>query len=263
MDRRSFLAASGALGMGFPAAASADAFGQEPSRQVLELIEYRLPVGARRNAVGDFYRDVAIPALNRLGLGPVGVFGVRHGPNRPSLFVLISHPDANSVVTKAERLLSDDVFRQDGRDFVEGPLADPMFVRAESSLMLGFKEMPTVEVPTDLLDKPGRIYEFRIYESHSMVAAKKKVHMFDEGGEIAIFRKTGLRPVFFGETFAGQLMPNLTYLLVFENMAARDAAWGRFGSDPDWIRLREDPTYADTVSAITDYILTPTAYSQV
>jgi hypothetical protein len=138
-----------------------------------------------------------------------------------------------------------------------------MFIRAESSLLVGFKEMPTVEVPTDLLDKPGRVYEFRIYESHSMVAGKKKVHMFDEGGELAVFRRTGLHPVFFGETFAGRLMPNLTYLLVFEDMVQRDAAWARFSADPDWIRLREDPYYADTVSAITDYILTPAPFSQV
>jgi len=38
---------------------------------------------------------------------------------------------------------------------------------------------------------------------------------------IAIFRRAGLQPVFFGETLIGAKMPNLTYMLVFENMAAR------------------------------------------
>ena len=31
--------------------------------------------------------------------------------------------------------------------------------------------------------------------------------------EIAIFRRTGLRPVFFGETMVGAGMPSLTYML--------------------------------------------------
>ena len=58
----------------------------------------------------------------------------------------------------------------------------------------------------------SRILELRIYESHSTKAGQKKIEMFNEGGEIAIFRKTGLRPVFFGETLIGPLMPNLTYM---------------------------------------------------
>ena len=87
--------------------------------------------------------------------------------------------------------------------------------------------------------------------------------MFNEGGEIAIFRKTGLQPVFFGETLFGPALPNLTYMLVFENMARRDASWDRFRTDPDWLTLREVPIYQNTVSNITDIILRPTPFSQV
>ena len=88
--------------------------------------------------------------------------------------------------------------------------------------MLAFADMPRLEPPTALLDK-SRIFELRVYESHSRQAAKKKIDMFNEGGEIAIFRKTGLQPVFFGETLFGPAMPNLTYMLVFDSMASRDA----------------------------------------
>ncbi|RPJ63014.1 MAG: NIPSNAP family protein, partial [Acidobacteria bacterium] len=101
------------------------------------------------------------------------------------------------------------------------------------------------------------------YESHHGMMAKKKVEMFNEGGEIAIFRKTGLQPVFFGETLVGPRMPNLTYMVVFPDWAAREKAWDTFRNDPDWKKLSADPKYADTVSNITDLILRPTAYSQV
>src|SRR5438445_645577 len=76
-----------------------------------------------------------------------------------------------------------------------------------------------------------RIMELRTYESHSKKANMKKIEMFNTG-EIAIFRRAGLSPVFFGETMIGSRMPNLTYMIAFENMAAHDKAWAAFSTDP-------------------------------
>jgi hypothetical protein len=87
--------------------------------------------------------------------------------------------------------------------------------------------------------------------------------MFNEGGEIAVFNKTGLAPVFFGETIVGPQMPNLTYMLVFDNLTDRDAKWKVFGGSPEWKKLSGDPQYKGTVSNITDFILKPTGYSQI
>jgi hypothetical protein len=58
-------------------------------------------------------------------------------------------------------------------------------------------------------------------------------------------------------------MPSLTYMLTFADMSARDAAWAKFGQDPEWKTLVADPQYRDNVSAISDIILQPTAYSQI
>ena len=51
--------------------------------------------------------------------------------------------------------------------------------------------------------------------------------MFNKG-ELAIFRRVGLTPVFFGETVVGGAKPTLTYLLVFPDDEGRKAAWNRF-----------------------------------
>jgi hypothetical protein len=130
--------------------------------------------------------------------------------------------------------------------------------------MVAFEGMPKLEVPGGAGEKKPRIFELRIYESHSKKANAKKVEMFNRG-EIEIFRRTGLAPVFFGETLVGARMPNLTYMLVFENMAAREKNWGTFGSDPEWRKLSANPGYTDPeiVSNITNVFLRPTAYSQI
>ena len=60
-------------------------------------------------------------------------------------------------------------------------------------------------------------------------------------------------------------LPNLTYLLVYENMAAKDKAWGAFGADPEWKKLRGTPGFTDPeiVSNISNVFLRPTGYSQI
>ncbi len=238
---------------------AATAMGGESKQEYLEFRKYRLHVGSKKNLFGNFLRKVGIPAMNRIGIGPVGVFSAMYGPSDPTLYVLLVHKSLDTVMNSASMLMEDREYRNSGADFVNAPLSEPTFARMESSLMIAFKDMPKLEVP----EKKKRLFELRIYESHSIKASKKKIEMFNEGGEIAIFKKTGLQPVFFGETLIGPLMPNLTYMLVFEDMADRDKKWKVFGGDPGWKKLRSDPAYKGTVSNITDIILRPASYSQI
>lgn len=125
--------------------------------------------------------------------------------------------------------------------------------------MGAFKDMPKLKVP----ENKDRIFELRRYESHSIKACQKKIEMFNEGGEIPIFHETGLTPVFFGETIAGELQPNLIYMVTFADLEDRAESWARFGSNPKWRELSSDPQYADTVSNISSIILSPAKYSQI
>src|SRR5205814_4218406 len=123
---------------------------------------------------------------------------------------------------------------------LDARLSDPAFVRAESTVLRAIEAMPTLEPSSGAGTNAPRIYELRTYESHSDRAALNKLKMFN-AGEIPIFRRTGLTPVFFGETLIGARMPSLTYMLTFADMAARDRSWSAFLKDPDWKTLSEDP----------------------
>lgn len=257
MNRRKFLASSA---LAAPVAYQA-AFGADASRapQYYELREYHLLYGSKQRELHDFLGEIAVPAFNRAGIEPVGAFGVMYGPNDPSAYLLLPHPTLESVETFRRRLAEDDAYTSAGAEMLKRPMADPAYVRYESSLMKAFDEMPTLETP---VESEGRIFELRVYESHTDEAALRKIEMFNNG-EIPIFRDVGLHPVFFAETLIGDKLPNLTYMLVFESMAERDAAWARFIDHPDWKELSADPYYAETVSTITDFILRPTGYSQI
>lgn len=265
MNRRDFLSASAVAGLAPLAGVSAAAAEQQQGeREYFEIRRYQAIPGPRQRALGGFFGDVAIPAMNRAGVGPVGAFTVTYGENAPTIILLLTHKTLESAATLRDRLMDDAEYRRAGAEILDAPLGDPAYVRVESSLLRAFADMPRLEVPAGAADRSPRLFELRRYESHSDPAALRKIEMFnDRGGEIPIFRRTGLTPVFFGEMLIGQHMPNLTYMLTFPDMAARDAAWAVFQADPEWRRLAGDPYFADTVSSITDTILRPTQYSQI
>jgi len=110
----------------------------------------------------------------------------------------------------------------------------------------------------------ARVFELRTYESPSDLDHKRKVEMMQSGEEL-IFNKAGFTQVFYGDTLIGGHLPNLTYMLSFESLAARDQHWTAFGTSPDWKTMQANPRYAfeNIVSNITNFILTPAAYSQI
>jgi len=262
MDRREFITAGMAAGL-MPLGVLAAAKSQGAGTQWLyELRKYHMHVGSKQAQLNEFLADAAIPAYNRIGVEPVGAFTAMYGPNQPTLYVLLPYPSPDVFVSATDRLLADKQFRQAGREFLNAPLSDPGYVRVENWLLQAFAGMPQIEVPPMTKTNSGRIFELRTYESHSVIAGEKKVEMFNNG-EIAIFKKTGLRPVFFGQTLVGERLPNLTYMVAFEDMNQRNERWDVFRNDPDWEKMSSDPQYADTVSNISDYILRPTSYSQI
>ncbi len=133
----------------------------------------------------------------------------------------------------------------------------------ENSLLRAFDARPNMAIPATG-KHPPRVFELRTYESNNAKAGQRKIKMFNEG-EAAIFERLGMAPVFFGETIVGRNLPNLTYMLSFESMAARDRLWGMFGADSEWQKLRAQPGYADAeiVSNISNSILRPLDFSPI
>jgi hypothetical protein len=267
MKRRAFLQSSLALAGGGAVISSLTATADETGaaqRQFYELRLYHLRRGPQMDLFDKFYRDAALPALNRAGISQVGVFSVMVGPDSPTMYVLLTHPSLESLTTTPAHLDADAEYQKAGAEFINAPAVNPSYMRVDSSLMVAFEGMPKLEAPSFPGGGKSRLFELRTYESHSRKAHQKKVEMFNRG-EISIFRRTGLTPVFFGQTLIGSRLPNLTYMLGFENAEARDKGWSAFGGDAEWQKLRATPGYTDAeiVSDISNLLLRPTAYSQI
>jgi hypothetical protein len=259
MKRRSFVQSSIAA-LGIAAAESTRTTGSEKPAEIYELRVYSLPV-AKQGALDSFLRDAYIPAVHRLGVKAVGAFAEKPENDLLKQYVLLVHPSAQSALDVSSQLPSDQEFQKHAGAYWGAKASDPAFNRIESSILAPIAGMPQLVRPDTV--RP-RLLNLRIYESPSERAALKKIEMFNTG-ELAIFRRVGLTPVFFGATVVGSAMPNLTYMLVFPDEPERAQAWNRFRDDDEWKKLRAIPEYADKeiVSRITNKILTPAAYSEI
>jgi hypothetical protein len=270
MKRRTFLKSSLAAASvaGATQMMSTQAADKKTATEYYELRVYTLKDAAQQGPVDEYLGKALIPALNRQGVRPVGVFtevpaSTPPAPGQlqsPMMYVLAVYQSLEQFAAVNGKLAADADYQKAGATYLGVPATSPAYVRVESSLMSAIAGIPKIEVP----EKRGRLFNLRIYESHSEAAGKKKIEMFNVG-EIAIFRRTGLTPVFFGETIAGARMPNLTYMLTFPDDPARDAAWKKFRDDPEWVKLKAIPEYMDKniVSRITNKLLRPTASSQI
>ena len=121
--------------------------------------------------------------------------------------------------------------------------------------------MPNYNLPTKAAD---RVFQLRVYESPSAYAGKKKIEMFQQG-ELDIFHRVGLNPVFFAETLIGAQLPSLTYMLAFRDMNSLDCAWELFRNDSVWDELSNRPEYSNEllIRNINNKLVFPTEFSQM
>jgi len=235
----------------------------ESKKAIIELRQFQL-----RNTIdGMAPRSIEhlsksyLPALRRAGSGPVGLFTSLISPESPYVIVLSSFPGLSAWDDALDKLAKDKQFEKERDAYRASGLS---YVRLETSLLRGFDSVPDVVVPQRDEKRAPRIFELRTYESNNVDTLKRKIGMFNEG-EIGIFRRLNMLPVFFGETIVGRRMPNLTYMLAFDDLAAREKSWKAFGADPEWQKMRAQPGLTDPeiVSNISNSIVQPLPQSEI
>ncbi len=237
----------------------------EPAkRSILELryLKMRTNNENQIQRTGDFLNHEAMPALQRAGAGPLGFFASVIAPDSPFILAVAQFPSLAAMEAVREKQSQDTRYRKALETYTGLPTLS--YERLESSLLRCFESIPALDVPPTEGRTTSRLFELRMYESNNTLTLARKIKMFNES-EIGIFRRLGMRPVFFGETIVGAKMPNLVYMLAFDSLAHRESAWSAFGGDPEWKELRSKAGNSDAelVSNISNAILRPLPFSQI
>jgi hypothetical protein len=207
--------------------------GRKMKYYVLE--NFFLKNGTELPRINDFTSKVALPALNEVHSGPKIYLEALIAPHMPQ-FASVCGFESLEQMESVRRKLAQNVEFLKRRDEAEsGP--EPLYEHQTTTLLEATDYSPEL-APLPAAAAP-RIFELRVYHSPTW-RQLKALHERFAGPEIRIFHRSGVHPVLYTSTVAGANMPNLTYLIPFESLAAREKAWAAFGADPEWVKVRRE-----------------------
>jgi hypothetical protein len=239
-------------------------FGAAPvKQQYYELKIYRIADKNQEGKVDAYLKDAYLPALHRAGIPIVGVFKPVETDTAfgKLIYVLIPFKTIDQFMELPGQLQKDKLYADAGKSFIDAAFNEPPYKRYESIFLKAFLNFPQFVAPKFSNSPSERIYELRSYESATDGKAVKKIEMFNQGGEIDIFKKLEFNPVFWGEVLLGSHMPNLMYMTTFSDMKSHDDHWKAFGATDEWKKLSGMEEYKNTVSKANPYLVHPTSYS--
>ncbi|HXB59781.1 MAG TPA: NIPSNAP family protein [Candidatus Acidoferrales bacterium] len=226
--------------------------------QYYELRVYTTTSVEQRQRVSDYWQNAGVPAYNRMGIQPIGVFSELQDSPTNHIYVVIPYDSLEIFAATPEKLAADTNYQQVAAEYLSVTKASAAYERFESSLLVAFVGMKHLAVPAV---KPN-IFELRTYLSPSEGKGLNKVRMFNSG-EIPLMKEVNLGPIFFGRTLVGTKLPCLTYLLSDDSLEAHKQHWKEFNNSSIWKNLSNDPQYTNNVSAGISIMLKRTPASQI
>ena len=252
MLRRSFLQAAGAAGV---AGASVDSGAARTRYYTMESL--LLENGEQVGRLHDFMSHAFIPSARKVHTGPMVLLEALVAPHVPQFLVIAGFGSVTDALSLYPRLHQQEGYTAAVEKWEGG--ATPPYVQTASALLEAADYSP--EFPTESAKQP-RIFELRTYHSPTW-RQLGALHQRFSGREVAIFHRSGIHPLFYTSTVFGSNLPNLTYLIPFDDLAAREKAWSAFGADPEWTKVRKESVAKDgeIASVIQISLFKATAYS--
>jgi hypothetical protein len=228
--------------------------------QYYQIRVYSTKSADQQQRINDYWQHTAVPAYNRLGCQPIGVFTEIQDSATNKIYVFIPCDSAEAFAAIPAKLAADTAYQAAAAEFLNAPKTNAAYESFSTSLLVAFDGMKHLVVPPP--DKQPEVFELRTYISSSEGRGLNKIHMF-ESGEITVMKEVGLAPVFYGRTLSGPVMPSLMYMTCGENLDAHKKHWSGFNTAPVWKQLQADPQFKDNMTTAIKVILKRTAASQI
>jgi NIPSNAP len=223
---------------------------------------FQLRQGTQSARMHDWFRDALLPKLAKIHAGPKIVLEAVIAPHSPQIAFITGFSSFEEIWTVLSKLNQPDL--EAAWDKIERG-AEPPYDSETLSILQAAPYSPDIatEVTKEKRDTP-RYFELRRY--HSPTGSQlRALHQRFAGPEIKIFHRSGIHPMLYSSTLFGANMPNLTYLIPFDSLAAREKAWSVFAADPEWIKARDESIakFGQIVSVSDIAIYRATPYSPI
>jgi hypothetical protein len=233
MNRRSFAGIIAAT----PALANA-AFAQStPAGKTgcFVLQHYYLQLGSQATRLADYLTRTYLPAVAKVHSTPTLVLDAQLAPHLPLVTVVSGYQSVGEMWNVRTKLNADKAFEAATDAWQAG--GETPYDSMTTELLEAAEFSPDF-APLNPQPKLPRIFEMRIYQTRTLKELRGLKERFAES-EVKILAHAGSQPILFGTTAIGSDNPNLTWMIAFEDMAAREKFGAAFNADPDWIKLRQ------------------------
>lgn len=202
------------------------------------------------NGVDAYLKNTYLPYLHKMGIEKIGVFAPIDNDTASDkrIYVWLPMPNLNTLDLLDQDVEKLNPMTKNALVDLENQDGSLPYTRVERIITKSFIDQPKYEKTSSLIKSTGRIYEYRSYESPTENMHLRKVHMFNQGGEVVLFKRLNFNAIFYSKAIAGARMPNLIYMTSFNNMEDRNEHWKAFGASPEWQSISNMPKYMNSVN---------------
>lgn len=229
LDRRQFFESLPAL---MPAAAAAE---EKRKTRFYLLEQFYMENGSQPARLHEFFSKALAPALAKVHGGVQIYLEALVAPHMPQAAVILGLESFEQIYSLSKALFSNEAFVRAHEQWEAG---EPPLQSSQSILLEATDYSPEIVMPAKPPATP-RVFELRVYQAPT-ARQWKLLHERFKGPEIPIFHRSSVHPVFYSSSVIGPNRPNLTYLIPFDSLAAREKAWAAFGADPEWVKVRRE-----------------------
>ncbi|MFT4156036.1 NIPSNAP family protein [Parafilimonas sp.] len=236
---------------------------QSFANDIYAITVYHFTDASQEITLDTYLQTAYLPALHRKEIKNVGVFKPIANDTAADkiIYVIVPYKSFDEFLRLPAQLITDNLYKTAAASYLNADYKNPPYKRMETIMLTAFPMAPQLTLPNLTSPKAEHIYELRSYESPTENYHKSKVKMFNEGGEVDIFKAINANAIFYGDVVSGSHMPNLMYLTSYENMADRDAHWKIFGDNAQWKKLNTLDEYKNNVSKAEVTLMHAASYS--
>lgn len=174
-----------------------------------------------------YIADTLLPCMEQLHSPASMCLEAIVAPHTPQTLLLTMYSSFDQMLDVRARIVSDPRVRRAWAAIESGQVLDDV----RSQVLMVNEE--SVRFPAESAFAKSGLFEVRTWHAPAWRGAPAP--------EVSsVLRRIGVDPIVAGATVAGEHLPRFTYVVPFEDLAARQQAWARLDGDAQWMEMQRE-----------------------
>jgi hypothetical protein len=220
IDRRSLLSVVGASVTG---ALSMKGAPRPTTGGIVSLESFHVADSEQLPRLHAYLDGALLPLLNENSTSPVICLEALVAPKTPQVLLLSVHSSFDQMLASRNRIAANSSLQNKRAELESGGVVTGV----DSQILIA---QPGLRLPAKAEHLRADIFELRSYHCPAWQTAPR-------AALTAALNRAGIHPIVDAAFAAGEHIPQFTYLIPFQSLAARQEAWSQLAADPEWIGI--------------------------